>query len=222
MSISSISPAANSDPTANVSKRKTSLDQQDFFNLFITQLKNQNPLNPMDHFQMASQVAQFNSLETLNRIYQSVEIMGAYQASMNSLQAAGLIGKNVEFESQHLSVQGGRVSEGYYQLSRPGKVKIEIFDEKGQLIRTLEEGIKDGSRQRLVWDGKSQAGVTQSDGKYSVQVTAVDEKGQPIPVELSRIGAVTGIQFENGLIYLYLGSEKITLRDVKAILNPSS
>jgi flagellar basal-body rod modification protein FlgD len=222
MSISSILPNIQSDPASGYGRRKTSLDQQDFLNLFITQLKNQSPLNPMDHFQMASQIAQFNSLDTLNRIHQSIEVLNSFQSSMNSLQTAGLIGKKVERESQYLSVQGGRASEGCYQLSRPGKVKIEIYDEKGQLIRTLEEGFKDASRQTLTWDGKSQGGLIQPDGRYSFKVTAVDEKGQPVPVQISRIDTVTKVQFENGQIYLYLGHEKITLGDVKAILNPSS
>jgi len=222
MSISSISPTANSDSVAGSSKRKTSLNQEDFLNLFVTQLKNQNPLEPMDNYQMATQMAQFSSLDSLNRIQSSLETLGAYQASMNGLQATGLIGKRVETESQYLSINGGKVSEGYYQLSKPGKVKIQIYDGKGQLIRTLDEGGKDASRQKLVWDGKSQEGMKQPDGRYSFQVTAVDEKGQPIPVGLSRIDTVTGIHFENGVIYLNLGSERITLQDVKAILSSSS
>lgn len=222
MSIPSISPTANSNPSASTQKRKTSLNQEDFLNLFITQLKNQNPLQPMDNFQTVGQMAQFSSLDSLDRIRSSLELMGAYQSSINGLQAAGLIGKRVEIESRSLSINGGRVSEGYYQLSKPGKVKIEIYDEKGQLVRTLEEGMKDASRQTLVWNGRSDGGVTLPDGQYSFHVTAVDEKGQAIPVTFSKIETVTGIHFENGVIYLELGSERATLRDIKAILNSSA
>ncbi len=222
MSISSIPHSIHSQSSANVDKRKTYLDQQDFFNLFITQLKNQNPLHPMDHYQMATQVVQFNSLESLYRIHQSIELIAAYQSSMNALQAAGLIGKKVETESQSLFINGGKVSEGYYQLSKPGRVKIEIYNDKGQLIRTLEEGMKDVSKQKFFWDGKSESGIKQPDGNYSFRVSAVDEKGETIVVSHLRIETVTGIHFENGVIYLDLGSERITMKDVKAILNPSS
>lgn len=225
MSIPSVSPsgvASSTGEPAGSKKRKTSLDQQDFFNLFITQLRNQNPLSPLDNYQMASQIVQFNSLEALARIHQSVEIMSAFQSSMNSLQAASLIGKRVEFESQFLTIQNGKISEGSYKLARPGNVTIEIYNEKGQLIRTLTEGFKDTSRQRVIWDGTSGNGVIQPDGKYTFKVNAVDDKGQTIPVELSRLETVTQIEFSNGVIYLYVGPEKITLRDVKAILNPTS
>jgi len=221
MTIQSVSPTTHSDPSASAAKRKTSLDQQDFLNLLITQLKNQNPLNPMDHYQMATQVVQFNSLESLHRIHQSIDLLGAYQSSMNALQAAGLIGKRVEIESQSLSIHGGKVSEGYYQLSKPGKVKIEIYNDQGELIRTLEKGGKDGAKQTFIWDGNSQSGIKQPDGKYAFRVSAVDEKGNAVTVSHSRIDTVKGIHFEKGVIYLDLGSESIPLKDVKAILNSS-
>jgi len=221
MSVSSISSLTNPGSATDSTKRKTTLNQEDFLNLFITQLKNQNPLEPMDYYQMASQIAQFNSLDSLNRIYESMKLLNAYQSSMNSLQATGLIGKRVEVNGQSLFIQEGKVSEGYYQLSKPGKVKIQIYDYQGQLIRTLDEGMKDTGKQKLVWDGKSQEGIKQKDGKYLLQVIAVDEKGIPIPVNLSRIEIIKGVHFEDGGIYLDLGSEKITLQNIKAILGSS-
>ncbi len=223
MSISSLtSTVAAGNTTGAGYKRKTSLNQEDFLNLFITQLKNQNPLEPLDNYQMASQMAQFNSLDSLNRIQQTLQTLGAYQASMNGLQATGLIGRQAEVGSQYLSIKGGKVSEAYFQLSKPGKVKILIYDERGQLIRTLEEGMKDTTRQKVVWDGKSHTGISQPDGKYLFQAVAFDEKGEPIPVSHSIVDAITGIHFENGIIYLNLGSEKVTLQDVKAILGQTS
>lgn len=219
-SLSSTSPAGT--PTSAGPKRKTSLSQEDFLNLFITQLKNQNPLEPLDNYQMASQMAQFNSLDSLNRIQQTLQTLGAYQASMNGLQATGLIGKQAEVEGHFLTIKGGKVSDSYYQLSRPGRVKILIYDERGQLIRTLEEGIKDITKQKVVWDGKSQTGIQQPDGKYLFQVAALDEKGEPVPARLSSVDVITGIHFENGIIYLNVGSEKVTLQDVRAILSQTS
>lgn len=209
------------DATTQVKQRKTSLNQEDFLNLFVTQLKNQNPFDPLDHYQMASQIAQFNSLDSLNRIHRSLENLSEYQASMNGLHAAGLIGKKVEVQRPVLSLNQGKVSEGYYQLSKPGQVKIAIYDGQGQLVRTLEEGMKDTSRQKVLWDGKSDAGLKQKDGRYFFQVIATDEKGQPIPVEFSIVDTITGIHFDQGIIYLDLGAERVTLQDVKAILSPT-
>lgn len=222
MSISPILSTTPTDATTQVKQRKTSLNQEDFLNLFVTQLKNQNPFDPLDHYQMATQIAQFNSLDSLNRIQGTLENLSAYQASMNGLQAAGLIGKRVEVQRQVLSLNQGKISEGFYQLSRPGQVKIAIYDGQGQLVRTIEEGMKDTSRQKVLWDGKSDTGIKQKDGQYFFQVIASDNKGQPIPVEFSVVDTITGIHFDQGIIYLNLGAGRVTLQDVKAILSPTS
>lgn len=221
MSIPSISSGSSLEMAGRAessTKKRTALGQQDFLNLFITQLKNQNPLNPLDNFQMASQLVQFNHLDFLARIHQSIESMNAFQSSTVSLLASGLIGRKVEVESQFLTIQNGKVSEGGYRLLRPGKVTIEIYDKEGQLVRILEEGWKDTSRQAFVWDGKSQGGVSQPDGRYLFKVVAVDERGSLIPVDPSRLVTVTRVAFDQGAIHLYGETERITLDEVKAIL----
>lgn len=219
MSISSLSSATDSSlQTVNKSKGKEGLTQEDFLNLFVTQIRFQNPLEPMDNNQMATQLAQFNSVEALHNMTQILDNMVAYQASMSNLQVAGLIGKKVEANGNHLSIYEGKVSEGYYQLTKPGKVTIQIHDSQGQLIRVLEEGLKDTSKQKINWDGKDQGGVTRPDGAYTFRVLAVDKMGQSIPFNSFIVDLVKGISFENGVIYLNCGAGKITVSDITAIL----
>lgn len=186
--------------------------------LFVAQLRNQNPLQPMDNYQMASQMAQFSSLQALNTMSQAIQNMTAFQASINNLQVAGLIGKKVEAQGNRLSVGQGTVTEGFYQLARPGKVIIKIYDGGGKLIRTLDEGLRDASKQKIVWDGKNEAGYNVPEGTYTFEVSAVDSTGQPISSTSWLVGAVSGISFENGITYLHLGSIKITISDIRSIL----
>jgi flagellar basal-body rod modification protein FlgD len=219
MSISSLSSATDSSvQTLNQNKGKQSLTQEDFLNLFITQIRFQNPLEPMDNHQMATQLAQFNSVEALHNMTEILENMLAYQTSMNNLQVAGLIGKKIEAAGNLLSIVEGKVSEGSYQLSQSGKVTVQIYDANGSLVRTIEEGTKDTSKQTLVWDGKNQQGVSQPDGMYTFLVSAVDEKGQSVSVDTHFIDTVDGISFENGVIYLNCGSKKITISNIIGIL----
>ena len=218
MTISSLTAAAEANPSESPSKRKTSLNQEDFMNLFVAQLKNQNPLAPMDNYQMASQMAQFSSLEALNSINQWIQQMTAYQSSTNSLQAAGLIGKKVEATGNSLFVNQGTVSEGYYQLTKPGTATIKIYDANHQLVRVIEEGAKDTSKQKLVWDGKDQNGAPLPDRTYTFEVSSTDEQGQTVKVESWMVGTITGLSFENGITYLKMGSGKITLSNIVAIL----
>jgi flagellar basal-body rod modification protein FlgD len=217
MSISPLSSAVDQNQSMSQTSAKNTLTQQDFLNLFVTQMRYQNPLDPLDNNQMATQMAQFGSLEALNNMNTILGNMASSQASMNDLQGIALIGKKVEASGNSLSIEGGKVSEGYYQLSNPGKVTLRIYDAQGRLVRTIDDGLKDGSKQKIVWDGKNQQGATLSDGLYLFQVSAVDEKGQAISVKSSSVSTVTGLSFENGVVYLNCGPKKITLSDILSI-----
>jgi len=220
MTISSLSSATDSSlQTLNKSKGKESLSQEDFLNLFITQIRFQNPLEPLDNNQMATQLAQFNSVEALHNMTQILENMLAYQTSMNNLQTAGLIGKKVEANGNHFFINDGQVSEAYYQLTGSGKVTVQIYNAQGQLVRVLEAGLKDTSKHKIEWDGKDQRGVAQPNGTFTFQVTAVDTTGQSVPLRSFIIDTVSGISYENGVIYLNCGGGKITISDITAILS---
>jgi len=98
-------------------------------------------------------------------------------------------------------------------------VTIRIYNAQGTLVRTLEEGVKDTSSQKVAWDGKSQEGETLPDGTFTFKISAKDENGQPVSVSSLMVGTVTGISFENGVTYVRLGSGKISLSDITAIIN---
>jgi flagellar basal-body rod modification protein FlgD len=216
--VSSISQVASQNTQATSTPKKTTLTQEDFMNLFTKQLQYQDPLAPMDNYQMATQMAQFGTVQALSDMTKSIQTLQAYQASASSLQAVGLIGKKVEGKGNSLSIDQGVVSEGSYQLTKPGKVSIQIFDANGNMVRFIDGGVKDTSKQRVTWDGKNQQGAQLPAGNYTFSVSAIDEKNQHIQVTTSKVGTVTGISFENGTTYLNMGPDKITINDIIAIL----
>jgi len=211
--------AATSNLAGTQTKGKASLTQEDFLNLLVTQMQFQDPMNPLDNYQMAAQLAQLGTIDGINTLTQSIDVMNAYQAATAHLQVVGLIGKKVEAVGNSLVVNQGSPAEGSYQLSRPGTVKIEVYDGNGNLVKTLNEGMKEATKQKFAWDGTNQTGGSVPDGTYSFKVTAVDAKGDPISVSTSMVGVVTGISFENGITYVNVGSEKITLSSIFAILS---
>jgi flagellar basal-body rod modification protein FlgD len=168
---------------------------------------------------MAAQLSQLGTIEGINKLTQSIDVMGAYQAATAHLQAVSLIGKKVEAVGNSLVVNQGNPSEGSYQLSRPGNVTIEVYDSRGNLVKTVNDGLKEATKQKFAWDGTNQAGEKVPDGTYSFKVTAVDAKGDPIPVSTSMVALVSGVSFENGMTYIHIGSEKITLSNIFAILS---
>jgi flagellar basal-body rod modification protein FlgD len=219
MSVVPVGASSSSTPQGTERAKKNTLTQEDFLKLFTTQLKFQNPLEPLDNFQMATQMAQFNTVDALMKMNETMTQLAANQNSMNHLQAAGLIGKKVETQGNRLSLQQGTASEGMYQLSRPGKVMIQVFNGQGSLVRQIDAGVKDGSRQKIGWDGKNQAGATLPDGFYTFRVLATDSQGQALPVTLYQTGKVDGISLEKGSILLQVNGEQVSFGDILAILN---
>ena len=102
-------------------------------------------------------------------------------------------------------------------MASPGQASIQIFEANGNLVRQINEGAVDTSQQTFTWDGKDQQGNQLPAGNYTFSVSATDANNQPIQVTTSMIATVTGIAFKNGVTYLDLGSDQITLNDVIAI-----
>ena len=198
--------------------RKTVLTQEDFLNLFVTQMRYQNPLEPMDNYQMASQMAQLSSVESLKNISQSIDLLATNQASANNFQASGLIGKKVEFQGNAITLEQGVASEASYQLASPGMVYLQVYDNAGNLVWRSEAGFKNTAKQKVEWNGKNQQGTQLPDGSYLFQVAAMDEKGNPITVTTRCAGLVNGVSLENGTSSLQVGRNKISMSTITAIL----
>jgi len=218
MTTSAINATTTSGTSTNPTSKNNTLNQADFLNIFVTQLKYQDPLQPMDNSQMASQMAQFSMVQSLNNMTESMKNMESSQAAVNNLQAASLVGKKVEVKGSALTLSQGTASEGSYQLDKPGKATIKIMDDKGSLVRVIESGVTDTQKQKFVWDGKNQQGATLPDGQYSFQVSAVDAQGAAIGVNTTMVGKVDGVSLDQGKAYLQIGSNKVPLSEIIAIL----
>jgi flagellar basal-body rod modification protein FlgD len=219
MSVTSVASTSTSSSQATAATKKNTLTQEDFLKLFTTQMKYQNPLEPLDNFQMATQLAQFNTVDSLTRMNEILNQLVASQNSISHLQAAGLIGKKVEAQGNSLAIQQGTVGEGIYQLARPANVVIQILNSQGGVVRQIAAGSRDASRQAIGWDGKNQAGAALPDGVYTFRVVAVDSQGQSVPVTTYRIGTVEGVSLENGAITLQVNGDKVAFSDILSILN---
>jgi flagellar basal-body rod modification protein FlgD len=219
MDITSVTSATSQDYLSATEQSKTTLTQDDFLNLLITQMQYQDPLDPMDNNEMATQLAQFNMVEALAEMNDNLEQMLTNQASVNNLQASSLIGKTIRAEGNSLSMQDAGVSGGAYQLSQAGNVTVLISDSNGNVVRQIDAGYKDTSLQSIEWDGKNQQGTVLSDGIYNFQVLATDENGQSISVTSYLLGTVDGITFNNGSAVYQVCGEEINFSDILAISN---
>jgi len=207
----------------------TSATQSQFLTLLITQLQNQDPLNPMDNAEVTSQIAQLSTVNGINQLNNTLLALSGQMDLSQSMQAAGLIGKDV-------LVPGGKISLGstYVDgvqtpvttpfgvdlISDAAKLVITIQDASGKAVRQIElEGPHTAGVMSMHWDGKDDAGLPLGDGAYSAKVAAMDGEGQPVPSEALTSGRVSSVAYASTGLQLELGlAGNYSLFDIRKIM----
>lgn len=197
----------NADDTA----QKNVMGKDDFLLLLTAQLKNQDPLSPLDPTEFTAQLAQFSSLEQLMGINDNLESLQLFSLASNNAAYANLIGKTITASGGGVSVQGGLVSNALsFDLeSEAASVFVDIYDESGALVRSIMVGQHDAGSHTMDWDGKNDSGNPVSDGNYVYQVRAVDGDLNMVRAQAQTTGVVDGISYQNGAAMLMIGSLEI-------------
>jgi flagellar basal-body rod modification protein FlgD len=192
--------------SSNSNADKLGMDQ--FLNMFIAQLKNQDPLNPMDSAQFTAQLAQYSSVEQLYGVNSTLTNIENTLSSQNQQRDdLGYIGKTVKADDNTMTVNNGTVQTGSYSLDGSGNVTIDVYDSQGQKVRTLYQGAEDKGEHAVNWDGRDDAGNMVGDGTYTFEITAQDGIGLTVPSNTYISGEVTGITYKNGQPYLMIGDK---------------
>lgn len=193
-----------------------------FMTLLITQLKNQDPLNPLENAELTSQLAQINTvsgIETLNKTLNG--IVGQIEAGQN-MQAVGLIGKGVMVPGDRVLVgEEGSSTPFGIELAAPAKdVKVSIVDGSGQVVREFGLGPVKAGVESFTWDGSLEGGQTAPKGSYRVRVEAVSDGGNALPATVLNYAVVQAITNHKDGPRLDLGglSEPVGVNDVRQIL----
>lgn len=219
MSIAMASTVSNSKANIAQSSIKKTLTQEDFINILVTQMKYQNPLEPLNNEQMAMQIAQMSSVDALQQMEQTMKNMAAKYDLIANLQVTSLVGKKVEVAGNQLYLIPNQIAEGVYQLPQVARVTIQIYDSLGNLVRSIDEGRKEVGKQKFSWNGQNNKGEMVAEGLYTFVILAVDEKGNEVPVSPSQIGEIKEIAYENGAVYFLIGRQKYNLESIIAILS---
>ena len=197
------------------------LGKDDFLHLLVTQLQNQDPLNPTDHTEFTAQLAQFSSLEQLNNVNDNLEELQNYQASTNNSQAVSLLGKEITTNGNFLQlVEGESIDCDFSLAGDAAKVVVSIYDSTGKFVKEIIEKNRPAGRQTLGWDGTNKDGHTVKDGNYTFEIQAVDANEQKVKVTTFFTGTIDKVTFENNTPFLISGDQKIALGDVIQVAAP--
>jgi flagellar basal-body rod modification protein FlgD len=192
--------------------------QDRFMTLLITQMRNQDPLNPMDNAQMTSQLAQLSTvsgIEKLNVALQSLQ--SSYQASQ-TLQATALIGHGVLVPGAAVDLAEGQALMGIELEAPADTVQVTIRDASGNAVHTMALQRQPAGTYPLHWDGKTDAGTTAADGKYTFEVKAM-VADQKIAANTLSFGQVASVSTSSQGIKLNVPSVgAVNFTDVRQIL----
>jgi len=198
------------------------LDKDAFMKLFLAQLKNQDPTNPMQGHELAAQLAQFTSLEKLNNIDSGIDKMNKQTDPNKSYDALGLIGKAVSGDSSKISRSDKKAQhEITFSLPGPAKsVELSVQNAAGQEVKKLISNDLKAGANRVAWDGMIDNGTPAPEGEYNVVIVAKNGAGQKLAAETRFEGRVTGVKFTPEGPVLMAGKQSIKMKDVKAIFEP--
>jgi flagellar basal-body rod modification protein FlgD len=186
-------------------------------------LRYQDPMDPMKGTEFAAQLAQFSSVEQLSNInsniMQSIDANYLMSQSINNALAATFVGKDVRATGDTFQYSGSGESRlGYSLPSAADSGTVKIYDESGNLVRTMAITGKTSGDNTFTWDGKDDADRQLAAGKYKFTVDAKDVNGNSITPTLFITGTVSGVRFKaDGTVFVVDGME-VKLSDILEIM----
>jgi flagellar basal-body rod modification protein FlgD len=205
-----------------------SADTDKFMTLLVTQLQNQDPLNPMDNAQMTSQLAQLQTVTGVNKLNTTLESLQSSYKSTEAMQATNLIGRGVLVDGNNVTLAGSKGVLGVNLASDADDVKVVISDAKGNEVETMDLGAQKAGVTPLAWDGVPDATkldssgkpITLADGNYTFKVVAMrggaaltDAGG----LSLDSVASVT-TNSTDGVKVNLSNKGALTLADIKQVL----
>jgi flagellar basal-body rod modification protein FlgD len=167
--------------------------QDRFMTLLVTQLKNQDPLNPMDNAAVTSQMAQLSTVTGINQMNTTLQSLISSVQSTQSVQASGLIGHGVLAPGSGIDLASGSAQFGVQLTSAVDAMQITVRDASGNPVHTVTMGKQDVGTVALQWDGKTDSGTTAPDGHYTFDVTATSGGQKSTAFSTLSYGKVTSV-----------------------------
>jgi len=228
MSTSVTGATATTGTSSNQSSSSITLGKDDFLKMMIAELQNQDPLNPMDGTQYASQLAQFSSLEQLTNLntlmQQSISSNTTLTQSITNTLAANLIGKEVKLDGNSISVNGqSSVKIGYTLGSTAKSATVDIYNSSGTLVKTITGCGTSTGDNTVSWDLTNDYGGTVSNNTYTFKVVAASTSdGSTMTPTLFKLGTINGVKYTSSGTDLLIDGGEYSVSDVSEIYDPNN
>jgi flagellar basal-body rod modification protein FlgD len=218
---SSSSSSANSAANTNsIASKSIAGNFNEFLQLLTTQLKNQNPLDPLDTNQFTQQLVQFSSVEQqINMNTQLTTLIGLQQTAQ-SAQAASFVGATVAVNGSTAQMVNSQATWNY-SASSPATATITVTNASGQTVFSQSGTVQPG-QQAFNWNGVGTNGQQWPDGAYTIAITATGANGQSVGVSTQIQGVVDSVDLSQNPPVLSVGGQNFTLNKILRVVNPAS
>jgi flagellar basal-body rod modification protein FlgD len=196
------------------------LQLQDFLNLMVTELTNQDPFKPMDNTEMATQLSQFATVSGIDQLNQSFSDLAGSLLSDQTLQATNLVGHDVLVPSGVGYYATGSMMNGVVSLDQSASdVVVRVYDAAGSLVRKLDLGTRAAGNTNFSWDGMTDSGTYAPTGYYQVtaQATVGDQTIAPLTLLSARVNSVSIGSSGQDLVLNLDGLGAVSFNDVAEI-----
>ncbi len=216
--------AAATTPTASKTVAAANSEKNDagtadrFLKLLVTQLQNQDPLNPMDNAQVTSQMAQINTVNGIEKLNVTVQGLNAQFTQMQALQGAALVGHDVTVQGNRIEVEAGQAVGGFELDNVADAVKVEVMDGSGRVVDTMLFGAETPGTHSFNWQpGKELGGKELPDGTaFTFRVTATSGANAVATTPLMRDRVMAVSTSATGLVLQTLHNGDVPYKAVKA------
>jgi flagellar basal-body rod modification protein FlgD len=194
-------------------QQKLDGDLNSFLNLLITQLQNQDPLDPLDANEFTSQLVQFASVE--QQIYQNANLEKLVEGQQNTQVAAMVdyLGTTIEATGNTVALDGGKAVMTYTLGENARETTIALKDASGQVV-AVASGETAAGQHTFEWDGLDSEGTPLPDGAYALEISAVRPDGSFVDVSTTMFGRVTGATIEDNKVILAIGDVLVPMESV--------
>ena len=204
---------------ALAAKESSSMGQKDFLTLFTTQLKCQDPLDPVKNEAFVAQLAQFSQLEATTSMDQTLKTYVESMAGERMMSSTNMIGKTVAVADAPAIIAGGKSAQGFVSLPNGAEgVKLQVYNDRGQLVATQIMGAQKMGDMPWTWDGSDDAGNKVADGNYFFKATVISQ-GKTTTPSVNVLSTVTGVNqaIDKSIMLEVAGGKSVKLTDVQRI-----
>jgi flagellar basal-body rod modification protein FlgD len=195
---------------------------QTFLTLLTTQLKNQDPLNPLDSDQFTQQLVEFSQVEQQIKTNSQLTTMINNQAGAEAISAQSMVGDTIQYDGSQTALKNGQAAFSYTLPSSAAATSITIQDANGNTVFSTTGQTAAGTYD-FTWNGQTNNGQQLPDGGlYTINVQAVDANNNPITATTTASGVVTGVTVNNNVATFNVSGVQVPMNQLIGILGTSS